>query len=620
MNRKNNKIKAILVILVVWVAAISFVKFWPKEEDSNAILINQNGYLPFDNNKRVLFQTDTEPANSDQTLTFEVISQSNQTSVFKSKMNFLGKLWEHYYYEGNFSQVRANDTYLIKINAFGKEYSSYPFDIDTKIFDKTLELAYQFFYYQRTGCAVDSIILGYPGHGPCHLDDANFAANHSDPNSWRNLTGGWFDAGDYNKYNGYTLLSVYSLAQAFDENPSFFSTSDRKSTYPNTSYAMHHSDSIPDIIEEAIWGADFLVKCINPNGSMVGKVGSNDVHGWYGYTGIPEMETDGDPNTPLDNRKYDEQAWLPFIGVAALLKLSKILSANNWYSERANEYFAQAMKVLDFYTIFESWTIERLNWDLLMCYIELYEVSGNQTYLTKANIEAEKIIKSSSITKPGFGHTGVDNNVIALAEWLKINKSASALLKVQNTFENRWKSFWEPMSNSSDPSNYFQLLKGNHSTYGEFYFWSTEFPNTGDWNVGQNSYYLCAARAAIMGYNLTQDEKYLNFALRQLDWILGLNPLDMCMMENIGSQNPTAYHHRLDAQNENRRGAVPGCVPNGIIRTPPTDKGVIQPDSPWFDFNQPYLENSGANYQSNEPWLSHNCYYILTASALIKNI
>jgi hypothetical protein len=171
--------------------------------------------------------------------------------------------------------------------------------------------------------------------------------------------------------------------------------------------------------------------------------------------------------------------------------------------------------------------------------------------------------------------------------------------------------------NSSDPTNFFNILKGNHSTYGEFYFWSNKFPGVGDWNVGQNSYYLNAASAALFAYNFTQEEKYLNFALRQLDWVLGLNPFALCMMEGLGSKNPTAYHNRLDTEPGNIRGAIPGCVPNGIVRLPATNNEITE-DKPWFDFKVPNIERGGASYDSNEPWLPHNCYYLLTASNLHK--
>ena len=49
-----------------------------------------------------------------------------------------------------------------------------------------------------------------------------------------------------------------------------------------------------------------------------------------------------------------------------------------------------------------------------------------------------------------------------------------------------------------------------------------------------------------------------------IDWILGRNPDQICMIEGIGSNLPAyANQDRFSAQNP--RGAVPGAIPNGYI-------------------------------------------------------
>jgi len=88
-------------------------------------------------------------------------------------------------------------------------------------------------------------------------------------------------------------------------------------------------------------------------------------------------------------------------------------------------------------------------------------------------------------------------------------------------------------------------------------------------------------------------------------WVLGLNPLDLCMFEGKGSSHRIYYHHRYADIPGHPRGAVPGTIPNGIIR----DRSGA--DRPWFDFTSttvPY-------FASNEPWLPHNAYYLLMLAA-----
>ena len=123
-------------------------------------------------------------------------------------------------------------------------------------------------------------------HGACHLDDARMPDG-----SYKDLVGGWHDAGDYNKYNGYTPESVYALAFAYDHRRDFFNQFDRD------------ANGQADILEEAVWGAEFLEKCINPETlDMIATISSG-----YGYWGKPEKETDNLPKTGDERRVRDNR-------------------------------------------------------------------------------------------------------------------------------------------------------------------------------------------------------------------------------------------------------------------------------------------------------------------------
>jgi hypothetical protein len=612
MNRKV--ISMIFVGLITWSSVVFIIKLNPNEKDSTLILINQNGYLPMDNGKRVFLQIDALFDGYEFGVPYNVINlTSNQFNiVLTGNLSYLGILWGHHYFNANISEIRSQGSYKIEVNINGNMYNSYSFSIADDVYVKTFEYSYVFYYYQRCGCQVKQIIPGpsYTGHPACHLDDANLQEDQENPNSWRNLTGAWHDAGDYNKYNCDTIQSLYSLIQSFEQNSVFFQAQSRMEFYPNSTMCSYHSNLIPDIVEEAIWGADFLVKCTYEDGRMVADVGSNDLIGWYGYWGRPSEETDNNNATPRDNRKYTTFAGYPVLGAIGLMKLSRMLNNYGWFPEKVQLYNETALKIFNHYLNPEYHSV-----DTLLSYLELYKGTGNITCLSKANEIAYEIMASSSIKTPEFSQTGVDFTMYALAEWATVNGSINAKNEVENAFETRWTYFWEPMAFSSDPTNFFNLLKANSTTHGIFYFYSTEFPGAGDWNVGQNSYYLSAASAALFAYNFTRDEKYLNFALRQLDWIFGFNPFALCMMEGIGSLNPPKYHNRLDTEPGNFRGAIPGSVTNGMIRLP-AQNNEITPDEPWFDLSQPFLESVTSEYQSNEPWLPHNSNYLLTASML----
>ena len=63
-----------------------------------------------------------------------------------------------------------------------------------------------------------------------------------------------------------------------------------------------------------------------------------------------------------------------------------------------------------------------------------------------------------------------------------------------------------------------------------------------------------------MAYNLTGDEHYKSLAKRQLDYLLGENPLGMCFVTGFGVMTPKHPHHR---PSEVKGEAIPGMLVGG---------------------------------------------------------
>ena len=76
--------------------------------------------------------------------------------------------------------------------------------------------------------------------------------------------GGWYDAGDPNKYTSWTAGYVESLLRAYAENPTIW-TDD---------YNIPESgNGIPDVLDEAKWGLDYLARLQGSDGSVLSIVG-----------------------------------------------------------------------------------------------------------------------------------------------------------------------------------------------------------------------------------------------------------------------------------------------------------------------------------------------------------
>jgi len=101
------------------------------------------------------------------------------------------------------------------------------------------------------------------------LQDANcrFIDDPTNAGLEKDLTGGWYDAGDYNKYVSFAGRAVHDLLSAYEENPQAFS---------DDWDIPESGNGIPDLLDEVKWELDWLVKMNNSDGSTHNKMGSQN--------------------------------------------------------------------------------------------------------------------------------------------------------------------------------------------------------------------------------------------------------------------------------------------------------------------------------------------------------
>lgn len=136
------------------------------------------------------------------------------------------------------------------------------------------------------------------------------------------------------------------------------------------------------------------------------------------------------------------------------------------------------------------------------------------------------------------------------------------------------------------------------------------FPHGSDaspWWQGENARLASIATAARMAAGLFKDNKPYHdqlesFALDQLNWILGLNPFDSCMLQGTGHNNP-AYGFFGTFEYNN----APGGIVNGIT------SGLN--DEHDIDFNVPYtVTHKDYDWRWAEQWLPHAAWFLLAVS------
>ena len=146
---------------------------------------------------------------------------------------------------------------------------SYDFVIADDVYEEVLKHAVRTFYYQRAGYAKEASYAGSNwADGASHIGnlqdtEARIYNDTGNASTEKDLSGGWYDAGDYNKYTHWTANYVVEMLKAYAENPNAWADD----------YNLPYSgNGIPDLVDEIIWGMDHLLKLQESNGSMISIV------------------------------------------------------------------------------------------------------------------------------------------------------------------------------------------------------------------------------------------------------------------------------------------------------------------------------------------------------------
>jgi hypothetical protein len=144
------------------------------------------------------------------------------------------------------------------------------FKIAENVYSQVLTQAVRSFFYQRAGMAKEARFAGRGwADGASHLGPLQdrqcrrFNAL-SDPATEKDLQGGWYDAGDFNRYTSWEAIAVMGLINAYLTAPQAFG---------DDSGIPESFNAIPDVLDEAKWGLDFLVRMQNGDGSVLSIVG-----------------------------------------------------------------------------------------------------------------------------------------------------------------------------------------------------------------------------------------------------------------------------------------------------------------------------------------------------------
>ncbi len=564
------------------------------------ILINHIGYEKNGTKKAII--NAPEDSELDE---FMIIDNISGEIKYKGKILKSGKVfdWKYFYFWLlDFSDFQNFGFFYIKIKSGSKEILSETFEIAEKLLDKKC-LSNVLFYFkaQRSSGRYDKSDCSTPFYGS-RKDKVD-------------VHGGWFDAsGDVSKY-----LSHLSYANYFNPQQTPIVVYNLIMMYELFCKKKDNRSSVflsRRIFDEAVYGGDFLVRMKDPSGYFYQTVFDQ----WSKKTSermICSYSTQKGIRSERYQAGFRQGAG---VSIAALAKLSYFET----YGENNSDIYLNT--AINAFMHLEECNTGYLNdgkqniiddYCALLAATELYNATKNELFLKKAGnystslsgriMTGEKYSgwwrMDTEGLRPYYHAAEAGMPVISLLRYLDIVKTDDEKNEILLTIK---KALLFELNITYEVNNPFgyarQLIKPVDEKIRSSFFMPHK-NETGYWWQGENARIASLAAAAFMSLKYFENDKEFYFKLKkygidQLDWILGLNPFDVCMLHGQGRNNP----EYLDFVPN-----VPGGICNGITAGYDDENDItFLPKEYSTDFYN--------NWRWSEQWIPHAAWYILAVA------
>jgi endoglucanase len=432
------------------------------------------------------------------------------------------------YKTADFSRYPGSGSFYLDVPGLGR---SADFELKTDAYHEALSTSMLGFYGWRCGTAVHFTYQGQAfGHAACHLDDGHLdkigAAGEK-----RDGTGGWHDAGDYNKYTVNAGVTLGCLLQAWEDfKPSLSAL--------NLPFTPEHGGVLPDYLAELKWEMDWVLK-------------------------MQYSPTDGRVSHKLSALRFD-----PF-------ELPELETAPRYfvpYSSAATaDFVAMAAKAARAFAPYDAAYAQRCKQAALLSWATLQS--------NAADIPADQ----SGFNTGGYGALDPGARLWAAAEVWELTGDAAALTDLEkrlraqpNLCDADWD--WNAQKNLGVFTYAFSQREGRDpqllsavkaailaaadgrvdgcrsSGYGRTlarnYYW------------GSNGSVARAALVLGAAYRLSGQRDYLQTALEQVAYLFGRNYYHRSQVTGLGIDPPLHPHHRPSG-GDNVEAPWPGYLVGG---------------------------------------------------------
>lgn len=563
-----------------------------------ALYVNQLGYLPTGPKVATLVHPSLEPVRwSLKTSAGELLANGNtQPFGYDPSSGFDA-------HQINFSKF-PNSVSNVYLEAEGAR--SDVFSIRPDLYDPLPIDALSYFYLVRSGIEISADIAGREFGRPAGhtADRATGCLDKSTSRkiydkSWTcngklDVSGGWYDAGDFGKYVVNGGIAVAQVLSSY-ERALYYSGSNSKLINANLRN-YNASNNLPDVLAEAKWQLDFLMRMQVPDGSEYAGMAHHKIHG-VEWNGLPLW-----PHRDPVRRAIHRPSTAATLNLAAVTAQAARLfqpydaAYANQLITASMRAHAAAIKTPDLFAPLSGGQYGGGDYDdndvsdeFYWADIELFISTGDAAYLNR--IKASKYW-STGVFKP----SGIDWQFLAGLARLQLALVPNALPDEDRLFVQR--------SVLAAADNYI-AMQDNEA-------FDIMFKADEGLGWGSNSSVLQNMVVVAAAYDLVKDKKYLNAVRKGMDYILGRNVMGISYVTGYGTRSSQNQHARIFAKNIDPsfppmpKGALAGG-PNSI----PADEIAIKtlkgcaPQACYIDHHKSFSTNEIAvNWNAALSWVS----------------
>lgn len=528
--------RTLIVIIILFALQTSGV-LHAQEKLTENIRLNQVGFYPDRNKIAVIVDGPYEQ--------FFISTPDLKKKVYEGKLTASRK---SYFSDkktriADFSDFTTPGTYVIIIPGLGY---SYAFEIKDHVHEALVKASLKGFYFQRFSTSLPEQFAGKWNRPISHPDNKviihpSAASDKRPEGTIISAPRGWIDAGDYNKYIVNSGITMGTLFSAYEDFPDYY-----KKLNLNI---PESTNEIPDLLDEALWNLRWMLTMQDPNDGGVYHKCTNalfDKMVMPHAATSPRYAVQKGTAAALDFAATTAQAARIFKRFEKELPgladscLSASKKAWSWAKKNPQLPYDQNKNNIAFDPDVKTgeYGDKYFTDEFIWAAAELLATTGDEAFLNEVNF-----IPDSLMLLPSW------SQVRLLGYYTLIRSENQLPEKVQSLvlqLKSKIVKFADELIAGVDNRSYMTVMGSS----------------TKDFVWGSNSVAGNQGIALLQAYRISGDKKYLNYAISNLDYLLGRNATGYSFLTGFGDK-PTMHPHHRPSEADGIVDPIPGLLAGG---------------------------------------------------------